>query len=295
MKPAQIYFDPSPSNPSGQVYVPAMGVHELMPPGLIRHGGKGSELGCLFMVFHGPVQVFAPYRREWLNAEGHFIAWDQDAEHHYGNNTSAWDHSWLYVSGRWIDQVLRNGLVPLGVPIDLGSDALPLRYLQLICDELRSNVRQDPDMLQGLLQVFWHDIERHFSADSAMRRPDSRLDHARKFIEGHFDRPFNLAETAKQAHLSPTHFCHRFARQFGVPPREYAMRLRMQRAAQLLANQELAVFQVAEMVGCPDALYFSRLFHKRYGLSPTQFRQQERLKSAPPPRLFSADPNPLIN
>lgn len=232
------------------------------------------------MVFHKPVRVRAPDRREWLAARHHFIAWNHEAEHHYGNETSTWDHSWLNISGRWIERLLRSNLVPLGVPIDLGGDALPLHYLRLLFDELRGRVRQDPDMLEGLFQVFWHDIARRVSADPGMQQPDSRLDRARKFIEAHFDSSFDLATTAEQAHLSPAHFCHRFARQFGVPPREYAMRLRLQRGAQLLANRELAVFQVAEMVGFQDALYFSRLFRKRYGLSPNQFRQQQRPRIA---------------
>ena len=279
----QIYINPSPANASGQVHIPAMGLREMMPPGLIHHGGAGSGYPCLFMVFHGPVRVLAPDRSEWLTAERHFIVWNREAEHHYGNEASAWDHSWLHVSGRWLERLLSNNLVPLGVPIDLGGDALPLHYLRLICDELRGRVRQDPDMIEGLLQIFWHDVARHLSADRAVRRTDSRLDQARKFIETHFDHPFNLATTAEQAHLSPAHFCHCFARQFGVPPREYAMRLRLQRGAQLLANRELAVFQVAEMVGFLDALYFSRLFRKRYGLSPNQFRRQQQPRRVPPP------------
>jgi AraC-like DNA-binding protein len=131
-------------------------------------------------------------------------------------------------------------------------------------------------MLEGLLQVFWHDIERRVIKGRDMRRPSPRLERARRFIETSFDKPFKLAEAAEQAHLSPSHFCSSFSREFGVPPREYAMRLRLQRGAQLLANPDFAVFQVAEMVGCPDALYFSRLFRERYGMSPTQFRRQQQ-------------------
>jgi AraC-like DNA-binding protein len=128
-------------------------------------------------------------------------------------------------------------------------------------------------MLEALLQLFWLDIERHVHAGPAARRNDPRLERARRFIELHFDKPFHLAEAARCAHFSPSHFCSQFSRQYGVPPREYAMRLRLQRGAQLLANQSLAVREVAEMVGCSDALYFSRLFRRRYGVSPRQFRQ----------------------
>ena len=270
---AEIYIDHSPEAASGRIHVPAMGVHEVMPPGLIRHGGVGSDYPCLFILFHRPAWSLAPDHTTWLPVEHHLVVWDHDAGHHYGNSHRRWDHSWLRVAGRWMERTLRHTTIPLGVPIDIG-ETLPLRYLQMISDELRSQVRQDPDMLEGLLQIFWREIERHVSAGPTARHSDVRLERARLFIEAHFDRHFHLSEAAALACLSPSYFCSAFSRQFGVPPREYAMRLRLQRGAQLLANQNLAVFQVAEMVGCSDALYFSRLFRKRYGMSPKQFRYQ---------------------
>jgi len=273
---AQIYVDQLSDIASGRVHIPAMGICEVMPPGVIRHGGEGTKYPGLIMIFHDQAWSLASNGSEWMPAKHRLIVWEYEAKHVYGNPSRRWNHSWLRVTGRWIDRSLRGGLVPSGVPIDIGGDALPLRYLQMISDELRGSPRQDPDMLEALLQLFWHDILRRFIKDRAPRRLDPRLERARRHIEARFNQPFNLAEAASQAHLSPSHFCSCFARQFGSPPREYAMRLRLQRSAQLLANQNLAVFEVAEMVGFSDALYFSRLFHERYGISPTQFRHQQR-------------------
>jgi AraC-like DNA-binding protein len=121
-------------------------------------------------------------------------------------------------------------------------------------------------MLEGLLQIFWYDIERQFRAGPEVYRPDSRLERARRYLEAHFDKPFDLDEVAEMANLSRSHFCASFSKQFHVPPREYAMRLRLQRGAQLLANQELTVYQV------------SRLFRKRYGISPSQYRRQQQMR-----------------
>lgn len=146
----------------------------------------------------------------------------------------------------------------------------PGKLLLLVVDV----TEQVPDMLTGFLQVFSQDILRQPKTDTQIRFPDSRLDRAREFIEENFIRPFDLAETASKIHLSPSHFCSIFSKQFGLPPREYAMRLRLQRATQLLANHDLAIFQVAEMVGFSDPLYFSKLFHRCYRISPSQFRQQ---------------------
>jgi AraC family transcriptional regulator of arabinose operon len=279
MARTQIYIDHSRDIASDHIYVPAMGVHELMPPGLIRHGGPGSDFPCLIMFFHNRAWSLALDRSDWLPCERRLIIWGPEAAHQYGNSDKSWDHSWLHISGGWIERTLRHTQIPLGVPIDI-RDTLPLRYFQMISDELRGNVRQDPEMLEGFMQLFWHDMERHITTGPGTRSPDPRMERARRFIETHFAGPFNLAEVAGQAHLSPSHFCSLFSRQFGAPPREYAMRLRLQRGAQLLANHDLAVFQVADMVGFPDALYFSRLFRKRYGVSPMEFRRHQRKASS---------------
>ena len=130
-------------------------------------------------------------------------------------------------------------------------------------------------MIEGMLRLLLHDVTRRHHAGLATRQPDERLEKARRFIEARFDQPFSLRDTAAQAHLSPAHFCFCFTRQFGAPPRAYAMRLRLRRAAQLLANRQFTVYQVAQQVGCPDPFYFSRLFRKHYGQSPTEYRRQQ--------------------
>lgn len=274
----EIYLDPREEPTPGKIHVPAMGIHEVMPPGLVRHGGAQTGYPSLIMIFHDKAWSLSPDSDTWLPTEQRLVVWKYEAKHHYGNATASWRHSWLRVTGRWIERQLRNTSVPLGVPVEIGGDSLPLRYLQMINDELRRNPVQDPDMLEGLLQIFWYDIERQFRAGPEVYRPDSRLERARRYLETHFDEPFDLDEVAKMANLSRSHFCASFSRQFHVPPREYAMRLRLQRGAQLLANQDLTVYQVADMVGCSDALYFSRLFRKRYGVSPLQYRQQQRMR-----------------
>ena len=49
----------------------------------------------------------------------------------------------------------------------------------------------------------------------------------------------------------------------------------------LAHSLNVATVKVAEMVGCPDALYFSRLFRRRYGKSPREFRHGAERGSSP--------------
>ena len=58
----------------------------------------------------------------------------------------------------------------------------------------------------------------------------------------------------------------------GVSPQGFLIGLRIQNAADLLRRTDLSIVQVALAVGYEDPLYFSSLFHRKMGTSPSQYR-----------------------
>jgi AraC family transcriptional regulator of arabinose operon len=82
-------------------------------------------------------------------------------------------------------------------------------------------------------------------------------------------RPWTLEELARQANLSPPHFTALCRRQTGMPPLSLLIRLRLQRAMDLLQRGNHNVAEAARAVGYEDAFYFSRLFKKHIGVTPS--------------------------
>ena len=73
--------------------------------------------------------------------------------------------------------------------------------------------------------------------------------------------------------LSRAHFSRCFAESEGIPPAEFVLQQRLQRAAKLLTRADfLPVKEVAILCGFEDANYFSKVFRRLYGIDPTQFR-----------------------
>jgi len=86
--------------------------------------------------------------------------------------------------------------------------------------------------------------------------------------------PPQVPELAKIAGMSVSGFAHRFKEAAGVPPLQYSLRLRLERAASLLrCAHATPVKALAASLGFEDSFYFSRLFRKRYGLSPAAWRR----------------------
>jgi AraC-like DNA-binding protein len=82
-----------------------------------------------------------------------------------------------------------------------------------------------------------------------------------------------LKGLAAAAGLSVPHYCELFRRLTGYPPIEHFLRLKIQRACQLLDTTEMRVGEVAEAVGWEDPFYFSRFFRKITGKSPRAYRR----------------------
>ncbi|NUR13495.1 MAG: helix-turn-helix transcriptional regulator [Bradyrhizobium sp.] len=86
----------------------------------------------------------------------------------------------------------------------------------------------------------------------------------------------DLEQAAKQAGLSPFHFLRLFSSVLGVTPHQYLVRSRLRHAARLLADDDIAVTDVAYDVGFGDLSNFVRTFHRAAGVSPTKFRQASK-------------------
>lgn len=82
----------------------------------------------------------------------------------------------------------------------------------------------------------------------------------------------SVSEYAKMIHLSADRFTHIFTQTMGISPKQYLLRIRIERATELLENTDLTVARISELVGFSDGNYFSRLFKKYTGHSPCFYR-----------------------
>lgn len=85
---------------------------------------------------------------------------------------------------------------------------------------------------------------------------------------------FTREKLASLCHLSASRFAAIFKEALGISPIDYILKLRMQRAQQLLTGADFSIEQIASQIGYDDAFYFSRLFKTHYGLSPKKYQTE---------------------
>jgi AraC family transcriptional regulator len=108
--------------------------------------------------------------------------------------------------------------------------------------------------------------------------PRGKLRAVVEYIEDHLDAGLTLAQMAAAAHLSAYHFARQFKAATGVPPHQYVIARRVERAQQLLhPDRDLSLAEVAACVGFSDQSQFSHHFKRLVGLTPRQFRLSARI------------------
>ena len=84
---------------------------------------------------------------------------------------------------------------------------------------------------------------------------------------------YDAEKTASMLGLSRGRFEHLFKEVTGLPPHRYQTKLRLDRSRYLLKNTQLNISEIAFMTGFSDPLYFSRIFKKTFGCSPTKYKE----------------------
>lgn len=93
------------------------------------------------------------------------------------------------------------------------------------------------------------------------------------FLEKYRDKNFSICEIEGKLNMSAVHFRRLFKAVYGTNPQQYLLSLRINTAKELLHMTSKSVKEISEEVGFADNCYFSRLFHKKTGFTPIEYRE----------------------
>ena len=105
------------------------------------------------------------------------------------------------------------------------------------------------------------------------------FDEAVQYFHKNYHTEININEYATAHHMSVSWFIRGFKEYTDSTPTQYILSLRISNAQILLETTDYNITEIAEIVGYENPLYFSRLFKKQVGVSPSDFRKQLRDQS----------------
>ena len=98
----------------------------------------------------------------------------------------------------------------------------------------------------------------------------------RRYIDLHFKEALTLEQLAEESHMSKYYLSHTFKREYGVSPINYMISRRIEESKYLLAETDLSLSQIAQLLGFSSLSYFSQVFHRTQGISPKEYRQNQK-------------------
>ena len=207
-----------------------------------------------------------------LKAGDGFLVVPSQIASYRADRSEPWKYCWVGFNGSDAKRLMeQTGLLEREPVFRYDRDGRLERRLLEICGAYGSSPREETrmearllDFLADLMELFGKSSEPHENGYEYVQK-------AIKFIDYNYSREIDVSSMAASAGISRSHLYRLFMRHISMPPNEYLMRYRINKAAGLLESGELTVGEVAYSTGFSDQLYFSRVFKKYMGLPPSKY------------------------
>jgi len=98
----------------------------------------------------------------------------------------------------------------------------------------------------------------------------------KRYIDLHFKEALTLEQLAEDAHMNKYYLSHAFKREYGTSPINYMITRRIEESKYLLAETDLSMSQIAQLLGFSSLSYFSQVFRRTQAITPMEYRQSTK-------------------
>lgn len=235
----------------------------------------GPEVRRHFLVLYikeGSATLLSHEGKPKLCAGSIFVMFPNEKIHYIVDEGSPWTISWVGIYGDAVYNLFASaGITPQN----------PIKSVKNVGHNI-SSIFEEIYQLSFSMEQFdklsiISRLYQFFSvliSDNAVKPSIDYVEEAARLLSYNFDKNITVESIADRLFINKSHLCRIFKAKKGITPKEYLIKKRLDRAAFLLNNSNVSVNTIALSVGISDPLYFSRIFKKHTGLSPSQYRQQ---------------------
>lgn len=200
-------------------------------------------------------------------------------EYHWGPHSAGWEIAYLHFRGSRAGELLHFGFDPLSETecIALRNGEVVAQLLLRAATELQSPSLLTQPSLYLLLEQILFAVQRDRQEAAASAQDRDRLAPLLERVAHSPGEAFDFHSEAEGLGLSYSHFRRLFREQTGAAPQEYLIRARIRAVAHGLTHTNMPVKQLAGQAGYTDVGHFGKLFLKRMGMTPGQYRTEHGL------------------
>ena len=218
-----------------------------------------------------------------------FVILPQNIPHAYGSSDDEpWTIYWIHFKGDKASFFAQGQ--PCAAEIPIAQDSHIEERLQLF-EEIFScmSMGYGMDNMHYAIACLYHFLgslvysEKWRHVKSGGSAGVDVIERAIHYMRDNLQRKLTLKEIADYIEYSPSHFSSVFKHKTGYPPLDYFTRLKVQKACELLDLHGMRINQISPLLGYDDPLYFSRVFTKVMGMSPSAFKHRGQVQVNPIP------------
>lgn len=186
---------------------------------------------------------------------------------------------WVHFTGSDVKNILKHYGVPMDEPVFYSGNSSMYAYLfkEMIHEfqTCRLGYQELLEMyLRQILLLIVRSREEHNPTVSSFIQDEMEL--ARRYFTEHYNEEINIEEYAKSRGMSISWFLRNFKQLTAKSPMQYVLSIRINNAVSLLEGTNYNINEISSIVGYDNPLYFSRIFKKQKGVSPSDYRKNLR-------------------
>lgn len=262
---------------SKPLFVCSCGTYHLFTkPKLPTHRPRGRLDYQIIYIASGKAHFYFNGAEQIVTAGNMVLYRPKEEQRYYYYGVDHTEVYWLHFTGGNVKNILRKyGIADDMHVIHTGTSLEYKRIFEQIIQELKLCKEDYEELLVTYLQHLL--ILLHRVINSKPRGKNQLLmqdmDQAVRYFHENYNKPICIEEYAAEHHLSVSWFIRNFKTYTDSTPAQYLLSLRISNAQTLLETTNYNITEIAEIVGYDNPLYFSRIFKKQSGMSPSEFRK----------------------
>ena len=244
-----------------------------------RPNGRGDYQ--LLYITEGDVEFFFDGKRQILSKGAMVLFRPGDVQLYNMYAEDKPETYWVHFTGSKVGEFLERFSALTGETCFFAGMSTDYQgvYRQMI-RELQLQREGYAEMLQADLKRLFLLLQRHLIESKTTKSEILDIvERAAQYFNEHYNEPISIEEYAARNLMTPAWFIRNFKTVMKVSPMQHIIRQRIFNAKILLTSTDHNISEVAFAVGYDNPLYFSRLFRKYTGQSPTEYRKNPKRKT----------------